>query len=135
MIPWRIWTTIRLNSTDIYSSDLSAVSFVPFLTLFVWQHIIYFTLEINYFSENSLKSVCFCILFMALGLHSFSFYAWFSLDWLYSNINNLCIKSLSNKMHNIGVWHMIKDAKSILWWILWWILWMLCFVHSTYYIQ
>ena len=39
-----------------YVTGLYSYSFdiVPFLTLFVWQHIIYFTLEINYFSENEL---------------------------------------------------------------------------------
>lgn len=35
---------------------------VPFLTLFEWQNIIYFTLEINYFSENRLKSLCSVII-------------------------------------------------------------------------
>lgn len=49
----------NLAHTTCYSTDLSAVSLdiVPFLTLFVWQHIVYFTLEINYFSENKFKSV------------------------------------------------------------------------------
>lgn len=49
-------TALQPNSahTTHYSTDLCSYTFdiVPFLTLFVWQHIIYFTLEINYFSEN-----------------------------------------------------------------------------------
>lgn len=48
-----------LQFTPLVSLQLQ---FCPFLTLFVWQHIIYFTLEINYFSENLIKLESFVYL-------------------------------------------------------------------------
>lgn len=57
---WSIFVELVLQlSIYMFYWSLYSCSFdsVPFLTLFVWQHIIYFTLVINYFSEKKLISV------------------------------------------------------------------------------
>lgn len=53
--------------TTRYSTDFKLC---PFSYTFVWQHIIYFNLEINYFSEKKSKFQCFCNLFFGPALSS-----------------------------------------------------------------
>lgn len=85
----------RLISICSYSFEV-----VPFLTLFEWQNIIYFTLEINYFSENRLKSLCCVIIIILFFIYLFFLLpfppqvavlclASFQFHYFYSGISNM----------------------------------------------
>ncbi len=92
------WTALEPDSahTTCYSTDLCSYRFdiVPFLTLFLWQHIIYFILEINYFSENRLKCQCFSVVFIDCFVQHFHMFVF----CLNKHIKNLSKHSLNKKM-------------------------------------
>lgn len=110
-----VFDSTRLVFTVLISLQLQ---FCPFSYTFCMATYHLFYSGNKLFFRKQIKIRVFLHSFYGLSYCSFFFYAWFCLVWLYSNVNNLHIKSSSNKMHVVGIWRQTR-LSTVSWPKLW----------------